>query len=106
MKENLTPLMRQYQKIKQNYKEAILFFRLGDFYEMFGEDAKKASPILGIALTSRQKVPIVWYPLSYSNKVAKLIRAGYPVAICEQREEMEKAEGAHLKNIVKRKLCV
>ncbi|HCJ65787.1 MAG TPA: DNA mismatch repair protein MutS, partial [Elusimicrobia bacterium] len=105
MKEDLTPLMRQYQKIKQNYKEAILFFRLGDFYEMFGEDAKKASPVLGIALTSRQKVPMCGVPYHTAvNYVAKLIRAGYPVAICEQMEETEKTGGAHLKGIVKREV--
>lgn len=101
MKDNLTPLMRQYQKIKQNYKEAVLFFRLGDFYEMFGEDAKKASPVLGIALTSRQKVPMCGVPYHTAvNYVAKLIRAGYPVAICEQMEE--KTELA--KGIVKREV--
>ncbi len=100
MKEDLTPLMRQYQQIKQNYKEAILFFRLGDFYEMFGEDAKKASPILGIALTSRQKVPMCGIPHhTVTNYVAKLLRASYSVAICEQMEEPELA-----KNIVKREV--
>jgi DNA mismatch repair protein MutS len=61
---NLTPLMKQYQQIKQQYKDCILMFRLGDFYEMFGEDAIKSSPVLGVVLTKRQECTYVWSSVS------------------------------------------
>ena len=84
----LTPLMKQYFGVKEQYPDAIVFFRLGDFYEMFGEDAKIASSILQIALTSRDKnkedqIPMCGIPhFSADSYVAKLIRAGHKVAIC------------------------
>nr|HUM34766.1 hypothetical protein [Candidatus Saccharicenans sp.] len=56
--DNLTPMMEQYQRIKTQYRDCLLFFRLGDFYEMFYEDAHIGSQVLGIALTSRQNVPM------------------------------------------------
>jgi DNA mismatch repair protein MutS len=89
----LTPVMKQYHSIKERYKDAIVFFRLGDFYEMFGEDAEKASKILQIALTTRDKskedpVPMCGVPyFAAESYIAKLIRAGQKVAICEQMEE-------------------
>lgn len=84
----LTPLMAQYQRIKKEHKDTILFFRLGDFYEMFGDDAKNGSKILDIALTSRQKVPMCGIPFHSSEKyISRLIKAGYKVAICEQMTE-------------------
>ena len=85
----MTPLLRQYQRIKSKYKDAILLFRLGDFYETFYEDAKIASQILGIALTQRQKgVPLAGIPHHAAQPyIARLVRAGYKVAICEQQEE-------------------
>ena len=85
-----TPMMKQYLSIKKGYKDAILFFRLGDFYEMFMEDAKIASKVLGIVLTSRTrgkdgKIPMCGVPYhSAENYIAKLTRAGLKVAICEQ----------------------
>jgi DNA mismatch repair protein MutS len=89
----LTPVMKQYHSIKERYKDAIVFFRLGDFYEMFGEDAEKASKILQIALTTRDKskedpVPMCGVPyFAAESYIAKLIKAGQKVAICEQMEE-------------------
>ena len=100
-----TPMIKQYLKIKKRYPDAILFFRLGDFYEMFFEDAKTASKILGIALTSRNKseknsVPLCGVPYhSAEPYVAKLLQHGHKVAICEQVEDPKFAKG-----IVERKV--
>lgn len=86
----ITPLRRQYLRVKQRYPEAIVFFRLGDFYETFDEDAKVASRELDIVLTSRemgkkQKVPMAGIPYhAVDNYLARLINRGYKVAICEQ----------------------
>lgn len=83
--EKITPLMQQYQRIKKKYPSSFLLFRLGDFYELFGEDAIQASPILQITLTSRNKVPMCGVPFhAAANYIAKLIKAGKKVAICEQ----------------------
>ena len=83
-----SPLMEQYHRIRKEYPDTILFFRLGDFYEMFGDDAKLGSKVLEIALTSRQKVPMCGVPYHSASKyVATLIKAGYKVAICEQLED-------------------
>ncbi|MBL7684829.1 MAG: DNA mismatch repair protein MutS [Deltaproteobacteria bacterium] len=96
---NLTPMMRQYLDIKKNYQDSILFFRLGDFYEMFFEDAVTASNLLEIALTSRNKsnensVPLCGVPYhSASSYIAKLIQMGHKVAICEQVEDPQSAKG-------------
>lgn len=86
---NLTPMMAQYREIKAKYKDCILFFRLGDFYEMFFEDAEEASKLLGIVLTARNKgdhrAPMCGIPFhAASQYIAKLTRAGRKVAICEQ----------------------
>jgi DNA mismatch repair protein MutS len=86
-----TPMMRQYIELKSQYPDAILFFRLGDFYEMFFEDALKAADVLQITLTSRSKgpdkVPMAGIPFHASKRyIAKLIEAGLKVAICEQVE--------------------
>ncbi len=95
MGEN-TPLMRQYLQIKRQYKDAILFFRLGDFYEMFFEDARIASKELEITLTSRDRdksncVPMCGVPYhSADGYIARLISKGYKVAICEQVESPDK----------------
>ncbi|MFH1837366.1 MAG: DNA mismatch repair protein MutS [Candidatus Omnitrophota bacterium] len=89
MGTELTPMMRQYLDIKREQKDSILFFRLGDFYEMFFEDALEASKILHITLTSRgNKVPMCGVPHhAAKNYIARLIRHGKKVAICEQIEE-------------------
>jgi DNA mismatch repair protein MutS len=103
----LTPLMKQYYSIKEKYPDAILLFRLGDFYEMFGEDAKIASNILQIALTSRDKgkddpIPMCGVPFfSVDGYISKLIKAGYKVAICEQIEDPKMAKGIVQRDVVK-----
>src|SRR3990170_2010452 len=103
----LTPLMKQYLSIKEKYKDAIVLFRLGDFYEMFGEDAEKASKILQIALTSREKskeepVPMCGVPYFASESyISKLIKAGYKVAICEQMEDPKEAKGIVRREVVR-----
>ncbi|MBI5598678.1 MAG: DNA mismatch repair protein MutS [Deltaproteobacteria bacterium] len=95
--EKVTPAMRQYLEIKAKNKDAIVFFRMGDFYEMFFEDAKLAAAILGIALTSRdrqRKIPMCGVPYhAASQYVARLVKDGYRVAICEQMEDPEDADG-------------
>jgi DNA mismatch repair protein MutS len=80
-----TPLMQQYQALKKSYPHALLFFRLGDFYEMFFEDARTASALLGLTLTARQSVPMCGVPHhAASTYIARLLAAGHKVAICEQ----------------------
>jgi len=93
MTEPTTPLMRQYHALKKQHPAALLLFRLGDFYELFFEDAVLASQILQITLTARNKekgdaIPMCGVPYhAAENYIAKLIRAGHKVAICEQMEE-------------------
>lgn len=102
-----TPMMRQYMEIKAQYPDAILFFRLGDFYEMFMEDAVTASRILDITLTSRNKgsaeeVPLCGIPYhSCQPYVAKLVEAGRKVAICEQVEDPKVAKGIVRREVVR-----
>lgn len=80
-----TPLMQQYQALKKSYPHALLFFRLGDFYELFFEDARIASSALGLTLTARQSVPMCGFPHhSATAYIARLLAAGHKVAICEQ----------------------
>ena len=86
-----TPVMRQYQEIKALHPHSLVFFRLGDFYEMFGDDARDASAVLGLVLTQRQGVPMCGVPFHNSqNYVARLLRAGRKVAIAEQLEPPSK----------------
>jgi DNA mismatch repair protein MutS len=102
----LTPMMAQYNRLKRKYNNCILFFRMGDFYEMFNEDAQVASRILGITLTSRShgkssKVPLAGVPWHAADTyVAKLIKSGYKVAICEQVEDSSKAKGIVKREVV------
>ena len=89
MSEELTPMQRQYRAIKRELPPgSILMFRLGDFYEMFGEDAVIASPILGATLTQRAGAPLCGIPYhALDAYLAKLIRAGKTAAICDQMED-------------------
>ena len=95
----LTPMLKQYFGIKKDHPDAILFFRMGDFYEMFFEDAKIAAPILEVVLTSRDKnkqdaVPLCGIPYhARDNYARKLLNRGYKVAICEQVENPALAQG-------------
>ncbi len=83
-----TPMLKQYHAFKAKYRDCILFFRLGDFYEMFYDDAKRASAILDLVLTSRgklpsEKIPMCGFPYhAASGYIAKLINAGLKIAIC------------------------
>jgi len=102
----MTPLMRQYNKIKSQYPDKILFFRMGDFYEMFGDDAVKAAPILNIALTSRghlngEKIPLAGVPHHSADKyLARLLEAGEKVVIVEQTEDPKQAKGVVKREVV------
>ena len=104
---DLTPLMRQYQDIKQHYPHAILFFRVGDFYEMFFKDAEEASKILEIVLTSRGKskgtsIPLCGIPYhAATGYIAKLLKSGRTVALCEQVEDPKLAKGLVRREVVR-----
>jgi DNA mismatch repair protein MutS len=103
----LTPMLQQYRSIKGEYTDAILFFRMGDFYEMFYEDAFIASKVLDIALTSRDKnkdagVPMCGVPWHSADfYIAKLIKAGHKVAICEQVEDPKLAKGIVQRKVIR-----
>jgi DNA mismatch repair protein MutS len=103
----VTPMMQQYLQIKERYRDAILLFRLGDFYEMFFEDAHTASKILDIALTSRHKseesaVPLCGVPYhSAEPYIQKLLDAGHKVAVCEQVEDPAIAKGVVKREVVR-----
>ncbi|MBN2227803.1 MAG: DNA mismatch repair protein MutS [candidate division Zixibacteria bacterium] len=104
--QGMTPLMRQYQAFKEKYPDKILFFRMGDFFEMFGDDAVKAAPILQIALTSRghingQKIPLAGVPHHSADKyLAKLLAAGEKVVVVEQVEDPRLAKGIVKRDVV------
>ena len=95
----LSPMMQQYLEIKNQHKDEILFYRIGDFYEMFFDDAVTASRELDLTLTGKQcglaeRAPMCGVPFhSYEGYVARLIAKGYKVAICEQVEDPAKAKG-------------
>lgn len=105
--ENLTPMMKQYMEIKKDYKDSILFFRLGDFYEMFFDDAIIASKELEITLTQRdcgmdKKAPMCGVPYHVADSyIAKLVEKGYKVAICEQMEDPALAKGIVRREVIK-----
>ncbi len=102
-----TPLMKQYKDIKSQHQDSILFFRLGDFYEMFFEDAVKASKELGLTLTSRNKekgtdVPLAGVPYhSAASYISRLVSKGYKIAICEQTEDPKAAKGIVKREVVR-----
>jgi DNA mismatch repair protein MutS len=104
---NLTPAMKQYVEIKEKYPDCILFYRMGDFYEMFFEDALTAAPILEITLTSRNKskddaVPLCGFPYhAASAYITKLVEKGFKVAICEQVEDPKNAKGIVKRDVVR-----
>ena len=103
----LTPMMHQYLEIKDRHRDAILFFRLGDFYEMFFEDAEKAAKVLDIALTSRNRsdgapVPLCGVPHHAATPyIGKLLSAGFKVAVCEQTEDPKSAKGVVRREVIK-----
>src|SRR5207248_11173674 len=89
MQDALTPMMQQYQRLRKSIPaDTLLLFRLGDFYELFFEDAKEASGLLNVALTKRNTVPMCGVPYHAAQSyIAKLIKAGKRVAICDQTSE-------------------
>ena len=103
--EELTPMMKQYMETKKQYQDCILFYRLGDFYEMFFEDALTASKELEITLTGKacgmeERAPMCGVPYhAVEGYLTKLVNKGYKVAICEQVEDPKLAKG-----IVKREV--
>ena len=100
--DSLTPAMRQYDRFKREHPDAILLFRMGDFYEMFFDDAKTASRVLGITLTARTKgIPMAGFPYhAAASYIQKLIRANYRVAVCEQVQDPREARGLVDRDIV------
>ena len=104
MEEKLTPLMEQYKKVKMQYNDCLLFYRLGDFYELFFQDAIIASNVLDIVLTRRAggnkssdtqspEIPMCGIPFhAYESYVAKLLKHGFKIAICEQTETPQEAK--------------
>ena len=107
MSEQLSPMMQQYRQIKAQYPDTILFYRLGDFYEMFFEDAVLASKELDLTLTGRdcglpERAPMCGVPFhSYESYVSRLVDRGYKVAICEQMEDPAKAKGLVKRDIIR-----
>ncbi|MEJ2230860.1 MAG: DNA mismatch repair protein MutS [Nitrospirales bacterium] len=105
--QDLSPLMRQFQTVKAQHPDAIVFFRVGDFYEMFFEDAEEASKLLGIVLTARGKVkgeaiPLCGVPYHTSTGyIAKLLKAGRIVALCEQVEDPKLTKGLVRREVVR-----
>ncbi len=103
----MTPMLRQYMSIKEAFPDAVLFFRMGDFYEMFFDDAVRASKILGITLTARgtykgEKIPMCGIPYhAYKTYIGKLVDSGVKVAICEQTEDSGASKGIVKREVVR-----
>ena len=103
----MTPMMRQYMAVKEQHRDEILFFRLGDFYEMFFDDARLASRELELTLTGKdcgmdERAPMCGVPYhSCENYIARLVEKGYKVAICEQAEDPKLAKGLVKREIVR-----
>lgn len=101
-----TPMMKQYSSIKAKYKGAVLFFRMGDFFEMFYEDAKIANKVLGLTLTSRnhgapENVPLAGFPHHQLEVyLSRMVKAGYKVAVCEQVEDPKLAQGVVKREVI------
>ena len=104
----VTPMMQQYLAVKEQYQDCLLFYRMGDFYELFFDDAKKASQALDLVLTTRghhlgENIPMCGVPFhAYENYLVRLVKAGYKVAICEQMENPAEAKKRGSAAIVKR----
>src|SRR5215216_2857546 len=108
MSSTATPAMRQYLDAKRQHRDAIVFFRMGDFYEMFYEDALVAARALDLTLTSRSKdaggngIPMCGVPYhAVDGYLARLVRKGFRVAICEQMEDPKKAKGLVRREVVR-----
>ncbi len=104
--DKLTPAMKQYDNFKKKYPDCILFFRMGDFYETFFEDAKTCSQVCGLTLTSRSKgenpVPLAGVPFhAVDGYLKKMIKAGYKVAVCEQIENPKFAQGVVKRDVIR-----
>src|SRR5262245_61235608 len=104
---SLSPAMKQYREFKKQYPDYVLFFRMGDFYEMFWEDAKLAHRVLGVTLTSRNKgaadeIPMAGVPFhAVDGYLRRMIAAGYRVAICEQMEDPATAKGVIRRDVTR-----
>src|ERR671918_1237047 len=108
MSATATPAMRQYLDAKQQHRDAIMFFRMGDFYEMFYEDALVAARALELTLTSRSKnaegggIPMCGVPFhAVDTYIARLVKKGFRVAICDQVEDPRKAKGIVKREVVR-----
>ena len=106
MNDSLTPMMQQYRELKARDPDALLLFRMGDFYEMFGDDAERAAPLLGLTLTSRDKgedaVPMAGFPHpALDSYLAKIVQAGLRAAVCEQVEDPRVAKGLVKRDVVR-----
>src|SRR6478735_6976430 len=103
---SLTPMMQQYRELKARDPDALLLFRMGDFYEMFGDDAERGSALLGLTLTTRDKgpnaVPMAGFPHpALDSYLAKLVQAGQRAAVCEQVEDARFAKGLVKREVVR-----
>jgi DNA mismatch repair protein MutS len=104
--DSLTPLMRQYQEIKSRAPDTLLLYRMGDFYELFNDDAKVAAKVLGLTLTSRnhggsEPTPLAGFPYHAIDRYAnRLVRAGHRIAICEQTEDPKLAKGLVKRDVI------
>ena len=107
MSKKLTPMMQQYLEIKQQYQDCILFFRLGDFYEMFFDDAVTASKEMEVTLTGKncgmdEKAPMCGVPYHAADTyISKLVEKGYKVAVCEQTEDPASAKGIVKREVIR-----
>ncbi|HEX3448896.1 MAG TPA: DNA mismatch repair protein MutS, partial [Isosphaeraceae bacterium] len=106
MSDSLTPMMQQYRELKARDPDALLLFRMGDFYELFGDDAERASALLGLTLTSRDKgadaLPMAGFPHpALDSYLAKIVQAGLRAAVCEQVEDSREAKGLVKRDVVR-----
>ena len=98
-----TPAMKQFHRFKQQHPGCVLFFRMGDFYEMFYEDAELAHKVLGVTLTQRTKgIPMAGVPYhAVDGYLSRMIQAGYRVAVCDQVEEASQAKGVVKRDVTR-----